>query len=134
MRLFYEETRGGQYDGKETWRKHSKRQIQWHTCAACITRKKTGSVQLLNAVHLFWTNESQSVRISINLFETLTKSYLVNLNPNLLDLGSISWNSVESVSFQIFLLGLELLHRLPHKWWDLDDLPCGRATLGEQLK
>ena len=63
----------------------------------------------------------------------MTKSYLVNLNPNLLDLGSISWNSVESVSFQIFLLGLELLHRLPHEWWDLDDLPCGRATLGGQF-
>ena len=74
------------------------------------------------------------MRISIYLFETLTKSYLVNLNPNLLDLGSISRNSVESVSFQIFLLGLELLHRLPHEWWDLDDLPCGRATLGGQLK
>ena len=71
---------------------------------------------------------------SISIFKTLTKSYLVNLNPDLLDLGSISWNSVESVSFQIFLLGLELLHRLPHKWWDLDDLPCGRATLGGQLK
>ena len=93
-------------------------------------------MQLSNAVHLFWTNEGHSVSTitSISIFKTLTKSYLVNLNPNLLDLGSISWNSVESVSFQIFLLGLELLHRLPHKWWDLDDISCGRATLGEQLK
>ena len=33
-----------------------------------LVRKKMGSVQLSNAVHLFWTNEGHSVSTSISIF------------------------------------------------------------------
>jgi len=58
---------------------------------------------------------------------------LINFNPNLLDLGSVSRNSVESISLEVFLRRLELLNRLPDKRWNLDDLPGSCAAFIELL-
>ena len=81
-------------------------------------------MQLSNASHLFWEKAG-----TVKIQEALT--HLINFNPDLLDLSSVPWNSVESISLKIFLLRLKLLYRLPHKRWNLDDLPCSCTALEE---
>ena len=73
--------------------------------------------------------------IAVRIPESATVTHLINFNPNLLHLGSVPWNPVESISLEVFLRRLQLLHRLPHKRWDLDNLPRSCATLyGQMLK
>merc|ERR550532_2185620 len=58
---------------------------------------------------------------------------LINFNPNLLDLGSVSRNSIEPIRLEVFLRRLQFPHRLPDKRWDLDNLPSSCAALIELL-
>ena len=86
------------------------------------------SLQLSNVSHLFWVDKLDNSKLSIKWAKLL--SHLVDIGPDLLNLGFIPGNSVESVCFKIILFRLKLLNGLPHYWRDLYDLPCGRLKLG----
>ena len=88
------------------------------------------SLQLSNVSHLFWVDKLDNSKLSIKWAKLL--SHLVDIGPDLLNLGFIPGNSVESVCFKIILFRLKLLNGLPHYWRDLYDLPCGRLKLGRK--
>ena len=88
------------------------------------------SVQLSNVSQLFWVDKFDNSKLSIKWAKLL--SHLVDIGPDLLNLGFIPGNSVESVCFKIVLLRFKLLNGLPHYWRDLYDLPCGRLKLGRK--
>ena len=48
----------------------------------------------------------------------------------MVDVSNPTWNSVEPVSLEVFLLWFQLLHRLPDKRRNLDILPGSRLILG----